>query len=160
MINFTSTKITKAILLVNTNHYKTSNPLKQIIDIEHYSIKVCPEKNRVYFCIRGRWDKNIQLEDYLRVWKTTVSYLKPNFTIISDIRTMLSHPISVEKIHEAAQKYLIEHGLFKVAEVVSHDDIAELQASRIAGRSNLPVNKFSSFEQAEKYLDQLVKELE
>ncbi|WP_291721025.1 hypothetical protein [Bernardetia sp.] len=130
--------------------------VKHIIDTEAYTIQVDIEKNRVYFCIRGRWDKETKLEDYLDKWKEAISYLEPNFTIIADVRTMLPHAISVEKVHEEAQRYLIENGLFKVAEVISLNDIAALQATRVAERSNFPISKFSSFEGAEKYLDQVV----
>ena len=133
---------------------------KHIASTDVYSLEVDIEKNRVYFCIRGHWDKNTPLENYLDEWEKTISCLQPNFTIISDIHTMLPHALVVEKVHEQVQKFLIEKGLYKVAEVASINDIADLQASRVAQRSKLPVNKFSTFEEAEKYLDRLVEDLE
>lgn len=132
--------------------------LKHITNTDAYSLEVDIQKNRVYFCIRGHWNKDTQLDSFLADWKEAISYLQPNFTIISDVRTMLPHALAVEKIHEETQKYLIQNGLFKVAEVVAVNDIANLQSGRIAERSKLPMNKFHSFEEAENYLDKLVEE--
>lgn len=133
--------------------------LKQITTTDAYSLEIDIEKNRVYFCIYGHWDNTTQLDSFLEDWKRAISHLQSDFTILSDIRTMLPHALAVEKIHEETQKYLIENGLFKVAEVVPINDIAHLQSSRIVERSNLPMNKFDCVEEAERYLDQVVKKL-
>ena len=131
------------------------------ISLTHtYSLEADVIKNRIYFCIHERWDEKTKLEDYLADWKNAISYLQPNFTIISDIRTMVPHSVSIEKVHEQAQKYLIENGLYKVAQVYPKNDITDFQATRVAGRLNLPVNKFFTIEEAESYLDRLVEKLE
>ncbi len=136
------------------------NGRKQISNKDFYSLEINIEKNRIYFCILGHWNKNISYETYIADWEEAISYLQPNFTVISDIRSMSPHSVAVEKLHEKAQKYIVEKGLFKVAEVFPVNNITELQASRIAGKTNLPVNKFGSFEEAERYLDQLVAKLD
>ncbi len=133
---------------------------KQIVNTDAYSLEIDIAKNRVYFCIRGHWDKNTLLTNYLLDWKEAISYLQPNFTIISDTFTMLPHAVSVEKLHEETQKYLIDNGLFKVAEIMPINDIANLQANKITKRSQLPVIKLSSLEEAEKCLDKLVEEMQ
>ncbi|WP_338791906.1 hypothetical protein V9L05_18555 [Bernardetia sp. Wsw4-3y2] len=133
---------------------------KQIVNTDAYSLEIDIAKNRVYFCIRGHWDKNTLLTNYLLDWKEAISYLQPNFTIISDTLTMLPHAVSVEKLHEETQKYLIDNGLFKVAEIMPINDIANLQANRITERSQLPVIKLSSLEEAEECLDKLVEEMQ
>lgn len=134
--------------------------LKQITTTDAYSLEIDIEKNRVYFCVYGHWDKTTKLDSFLEDWKRATSHLQPNFTILSDVRTMLPHSLAVEKVHEETQKYLIKNGLFKVAEIVPVNDIANLQSGRVAERSNLPIYKFNCFEEAEKYLDESIKEIE
>lgn len=152
--------INKIFGVLSTSNYMVNSERQLITNKNAYSLEINKEKNRVYFCIRGHWDKTTDLNTFLSDWKETISHLQPNFTIISDVRTRLPHALSVEKLHEQAQKYLMKNGLLKVAEVVAVDDIANLQSCRISERSNFPIHNFHSFEEAENYLDDLIKEIE
>ncbi len=66
--------------------------------------------------------------------------------------------LKIEKLHQQAQLYLMENGLFQVAELVSPNDIANYQACRIVEKTQMSNHKFTSLKEAKKYLDKLEQE--
>lgn len=125
----------------------------EIAKNKNYEICVDTEKNRAYIKIIGRWLNRDKVEDFFPDWKKAVSFMKPNFTIFADIRLMGSMSKEVELLHQEIQVYLIEQGLLLTAQLASIDDLADYQVHRSTQRSKYPILKFSTREEAEKYLD-------
>ncbi len=128
-----------------------------LVKTDYYTISYNSDKNRLYFSVYGRWKSESLVPNFLTDWQEVVEKLKPNFTIISDARQMKPQSIKIEKLHQQAQKYLIENGLLHVAEIVSTNDIANFQACRIVEKTQMPNHKFTTLEKAEEYLDNLIK---
>ena len=130
----------------------------KVIDRKNYVLYIDKTKNRIYFELHNkRWeleDANLLLLD----WKTAITQVQHDFTVLSDIRHLKIQSPKLDKLHEEAQKYVAENGLLKLARVLSEDDIVNLQFSRIAERSSIPNNVFRTLEEAEEYLENITNE--
>ena len=125
-----------------------------IAENQYYKLQVNSLTNRIYFTITGTIKKD-NVPNFVSNWKKATAELNTNFTVLSDCRMMQIQGKEMEKVHQEIQTYLIKNGLLQVAEVVSMNDIANLQACHIAERSELPIKKFESIEVAESYLNKM-----
>jgi hypothetical protein len=133
----------------------------KIIDRKNYTISIDKTKNRVYFQLHRQLWESKDMDFLFLDWKNIVEqHLQINFTVLSDIRNMQIQSPKLDKSHEEIQKYVAENGLLKLARVLPNDDIVNLQFGRIVERSCIPNNIFYTIEDAEKYLDKIVKELQ
>jgi len=130
----------------------------EISDSIYYSLEVNYSKNRVYFSILQKWDGIEEFDTFAAEWKEIISKIKIDFTIVCDFRLMplLSKPM--EALFSQMQTYVIENGRCYIAELTAENDISNLQMARISERSNVPISRFKSKEQAEKFLDQFLEE--
>lgn len=132
----------------------------KIIDRKNYIISIDKTKNRVYFQLHKQLWKLNDMDLLLMDWKEVLIEIHPNFTILSDIRNMQIQSPALDKSHEEIQKYVAESGLLKLARVLPHNDIVNLQFGRIVERSAIPNNAFYTVEDAEKYLNEIVRKFE
>lgn len=110
-------------------------------------------KNRVYFTVHGFW-KNIEcIPDFIPDWKKILTLVKPGFTILTNLSTMITHPKEVSKVHEDAHKLLSEAGVKKVARIMPADKIAYLQVLSMHENVYLPSKSFNSEGEADQWLD-------
>lgn len=126
---------------------------KEIASNKYYKISVDQEKNRVYFEIYGFWKDPSELPDYLADWKRAIGELKPEFTVLSDIRKMKPHSTSVTPLHEAAQRLLVEEGLDRTAEIMGDAVLLEFQTRQYAEKSSMKKREFGTAEEGEAWLD-------
>lgn len=131
----------------------------KFIDRKNYTIFIDTTKNRVYFQMHRQVWKAEDMDFLFLDWKEIIAHMQVNFTILSDIRNLQIQSPKLDKLHEEIQKYVANNGLLKVARVISNDDIVNLQFGRIVERSSMPSNVFYTLEGAEKYLDEIVKEV-
>lgn len=121
-----------------------------------YDLLADTNKNRIYLTIHGFWPGVDTAANYVADWEKALKLVKPGFTVLTDVRTMVTHPAEViQGLHIPAQKLIVEHGLLRTVEVVPANIIAEMQIDRISKVSEMPKDKYSSIEEAEAYLDQL-----
>ncbi|WP_291725818.1 hypothetical protein [Bernardetia sp.] len=125
----------------------------------NYEIYVDTDKNRSYIKVIGKWMNRNQVKDFFPDWKKAVSYMKPNFTIFADIRLLGSMSKEVENLHQEIQAYLVEQGLLLTAQLASVDELADYQIHRSTQRSGLAIIKFSTQDEAERYLDEVASEV-
>ncbi len=123
---------------------------------DYYSFQIDKEKNRIYFAFIKKWKGIEDFPNFIENWEKVIDELQPNFTVNSDLRVMPILSKEVEILFSQLQYFVIDKGLFRVAEVIAMNDISYLQLSRISERSGLPQNKFRFVEEAEAYLDELV----
>lgn len=127
---------------------------------DYYSFQIDKEKNRIYFAFLKKWNGIEDFSNFIEHWGKVIDELQPNFTVNSDLRLMPILSKEVEILFSQLHYFVMDRGLFRVAEVIAFNDLSYLQLSRISDRSALPQNKFRFVEEAEKYLDELVANLE
>lgn len=123
---------------------------------ECYELIYSKLKNRVYLTIIGFWKNKECVPDFLKDWDKVLVHVKPDFTILTDMRTMITHPPSLKSIHTAAQLKVKAAGVLQVANIMPIDRIASLQIGTIAATTNLPTTNFTTLQEAELWLDRSV----
>lgn len=140
--------------MYNINQH--SSPKEQQVQIASnscYSMLYDGYKNRVYFTIQGYWKNKACIPDFISDWNKTLSMVKPGFSILTDMQTMITHPQELSSMHEQAHNLVVEAGVEKVAHVMPADKIAYLQVISIHDKTNLPAKTFTSIEEADQWLD-------
>ncbi|MBN2532289.1 MAG: hypothetical protein JXB88_05330 [Spirochaetales bacterium] len=125
----------------------------EIANNDFYSMKVDESKNRFYLTIEGFWETGDQVPEYLDDLKKAVKHLSNGFTILSDLIQMKTPTQEIGALHVKAQKYLIDSGLSKTAEVHPLSMIAKMTVDRFSEESGMKKGMFSSKEEAEKWLN-------
>lgn len=129
---------------------------KEIAKNAHYAIVIDEDKNRVYLTIFGFWRNAEVVANYMPDWQKTIKLMKPGFTLLTDLSTMVTHPAEVTHIHRQAQELITEKGLKFTAEIKPKDFVTAFQLSKVAQKSQMPVKQFATFAEAEGYLDSLI----
>lgn len=122
----------------------TQNPLYDIYYDKH--------KNRVCLAIKGFWKNKEAVPDYLTDLRKALRLTQPNFTLLTDLQTMLTHPQRLSGLHLEAQTMVQEAGLAKAARVLPKDRIAKLQVEEIGSKSPMHSESFLTVAEAELYL--------
>ena len=118
-----------------------------------YDLAYDRSKNRVYFTIHGYWKNAEAVPELLADWDKALGQIHPGFTVIIDMRSMITHPQGLNKLHAEAQQKVAASGVSKVANVMPTDKIASLQVAEIINCTNLPSKNFNSLPEAEEWLD-------
>ena len=109
-------------------------------------------KNRIYFTVKGFWKNREAVPHLLDDLQKALRLAKPSFSLLTDLRTMLTHPQRLNSLHLEMHNLIQGGGLAKAAIVVPTDRIATLQVEEINSRSPMPSESFSSPVEAEKWL--------
>ena len=119
-----------------------------------YELLYAPYKNRLYLSIFGFWKNLDQIPSYTADLKKAQALLQPGFTLLLDLRTMITHPQVIMGLHVEVLELLRTAGLKKCACVDPTDRIAALQVEDTLVQSHLSSNRFSTHAEAEAWLDQ------
>lgn len=137
----------------STNQNIASKESKIVVAYnESYELLYDSVKNRIYFIIKGFWKNKEAVPNYLKDMQEALKLAKPGFSLLSDLRTMITHPQRLCNLHVEAQTLLKSAGLVKVASVEPVDHIATLQLKEIMSKSKLPLRRFTSCKEAEEWL--------
>ncbi|SIT89331.1 hypothetical protein [Pontibacter indicus] len=118
-----------------------------------YEISYDSVRNRLYFNILGYWKNNDSVPEYLKDWDKALQLVSPGFTLLIDMRTMITHPQQLNTLHEQSQRKMRAAGLGSIANVMPTDRIASLQVADIIKRVDVPVQDFVTCEEAQHWLD-------
>jgi hypothetical protein len=118
-----------------------------------YELSYNETKNRIYFKICGFWKNKECVSEFLNDWDRALELTQPGFTVLTDMRTMITHPQSLKSLHVEAQHKVKAAGVLHVAHIMSEDKIANLQIEAIADTTHLPSRNFDSLQEAEQWLD-------
>lgn len=110
-------------------------------------------KNRIYFTIHGFWKNRDGVSEFLTDWEKALSLVKSGFTILADMRTMITHPQELTSLHREAQNMVIEAGVRNIAQVMPFDKIAYLQVQSVYERNDLSSKSFLTNEEADQWLN-------
>lgn len=119
-----------------------------------YEISYDGTKNRIYFSILGFWKSKASIPDFLNDWEKALQLVTPGFTVLIDMRTMITHPQQLNGLHEQSMKMIRDAGVSQIANVMPTDRIASLQINEITDRVELPVHVFETCKAADEWLDQ------
>ncbi|MHA2271196.1 MAG: hypothetical protein ACXACI_04990 [Candidatus Hodarchaeales archaeon] len=95
---------------------------------EYYSLQTNEAKNRIYFTLAGLTPSVDAIPNFEADWRDAVGDVKPGFTILGDLREMMPHPPDVEGLNVKVQKWLLENGCRKVAQVAPIEVVAHVNA--------------------------------
>lgn len=130
-----------------------SNGLVHIARNKCYVISYSEAKNRIYFSILGFWKNHKSVPEFLNDWDKALQMASPEFTMLVDMRTMITHPQHLYGLHEEALQKVRTARVIRVANVMPHDKIASLQAAEIIKSVELPTENFETCQAAERWLD-------
>ena len=106
------------------------------------------------------WEGIQDFEGFEKLWIDMSHQLKPNYTVCADLRLMPIFSRNVEDLFSRIQRYTMQNGLLKMAEVVAMNDISDLQFHRMSSKNDMPTDKFKTVEEADKHLDELIEAIE
>ena len=109
-------------------------------------------KNRIYFTVKGFWKNREAVPHLIDDLQKAVRLAKPDFSLLTDLRAMLTHPQPLSSLHLEAHNLMKGGGLAKAAILLPTDRIATLQVEEINGKSPIPAENFSSLVEAETWL--------
>jgi len=128
--------------------------MKVIARNDNYIIMVDEAKNRIYLTIIGFWKDLGMVPNYLDDITKAGQSVSTGFTILTDVTKMKVPTPEVGEIHGKAQGILVGAGLSKTAEILPADAIAQIAVDRYSKKSGMKKASFSTFEEAEKWLDE------
>lgn len=109
-------------------------------------------KNRIYLTVKGFWKNREAVPHFLDDLQKTLRLVKQDFSLVTDLRTMLTHPQRLSSLHIEAHNLIKAAGLAKAAIVVPTDRIATLQVEEINSKSEMASESFSTLVEAEIWL--------
>ncbi|MHC2991522.1 hypothetical protein OB13_07980 [Pontibacter sp. HJ8] len=118
-----------------------------------YELFYSTGKNRIYLIILGFWKNRESVPGFLNDWDRALLHVQPSFTVLVDMRTMITHPQNMKSLHAEAQLKVKAAGVLQVANVMPSDKIASLQVGTIAEITQLPTSNFNTLQEAELWLD-------
>ena len=131
---------------------------KEIEKNKFYELYIDTEKNRAFLKIKGFWHSVNDVPMYITHWKQVSRMLKNKFTILLDSREAVTHPPEVQKLRQDAQEIAVKGGMYKAAEIVSSNIIAEFQSDSMSKQTHYDKAKFKSQEEAEKWLNEVLND--
>jgi hypothetical protein len=120
-----------------------------------YEVLFDSEHNRVYLTIKGYWKNKEAVPHFVEDIQKVLKLTQPGFSLLSDLRTMITHPQGLKNLHLEVQALLTDAGLAKAACVEPTDRIAHLQVEDLNNKSRLHTRNFYSYTEAEAWLNAL-----
>lgn len=127
---------------------------KELVKNEYYETFVDTEKNRLYSIYRGFWKSKSDFPDYIENTNRAMSFLRPGFTSLVDLREMKIPPPEIAELMVEAQKISAEAGFSRGARIVDAA-IAKTATGRVSRESDAEekIRTFDNWEEAEAWLD-------
>jgi hypothetical protein len=88
--------------------------MKQIAKNSYYELAYDESKNRVYWTMKGFWEKMSVVPDFDKDWDAIESIVKSGFTIFADLSTLKAMPEGVKSAQDKRQARLMKAGCAKV----------------------------------------------
>ena len=117
-----------------------------------YEVVYDNRKNCIYLTVKGFWKNREAVPHFLDDVQKALRLVKPGFHLLTDMRTMLTHPQRLSSLHLEAHNLIKAAGMAKAAVIVPTDRIATLQVEEINNKSGTPAESFSSLVEAEIWL--------
>jgi len=139
--------------MYNTDKHIASKESKMVVAQNPcYELLYDRTINRVYLAVKGFWKNREAVPHFLDDIHKTLQLTRPRFSLVVDMRTMLTHPQRLNSLHVEAQNMIKKAGMVKAAQVVPTDRIATLQVEDINNKTSMCSEHFASLEEAERWL--------
>lgn len=139
----------------NSNHIiPPTNGLQRVAHNACYGISYDAVKCRVYFDVIGFWKNHASVPEFLKDWDKVLQLVKKGFTMLVDMRTMITHPQQLNDLHKESMDKVLSAGVGRVAYVMPNDKIACFQVIDNGMNPELNTQQFSTCEEAEQWLGQ------
>ena len=129
---------------------------REIAKNEYYEAYVDEEINRMYWVMKGKWNKMTEIPNYVEHNREVARHLKPGFTAVIDIRTfVVPEPNVLEVITESA-KMMENAGMGRQAQIINRKDMEAIRAGRDVMKEvdmDLKMMQFGSYEEAIEWLN-------
>ncbi|MBC3541116.1 hypothetical protein ACFSC6_02965 [Rufibacter sediminis] len=129
--------------------------MKKIAHNHFYYIQVDQKKNILYLALTGCWNSPEEVPFYITHIKEALAFMKPGFSILTDIRELEEYAPSVRQVQVIAQKMMVAAGIYQLAEVHQLNNAINQLAMDMAKESRIPLNIFDSLEDAEAWLEEV-----
>lgn len=140
--------------MYSANQHTTSGESKTLVaQTKCYELLYNLSKNRIYLTINGFWKSRGIVSSFIPDLKKALQLTQPGFTLLADLRSMITHPQSVMALHIEGMTLIRQAGIRKGANIAPADHIATLQVEDTITQSHLPLRRFTSYSEAETWLD-------
>jgi len=129
---------------------------REIAKNKYYESYVDEEINRMYWVMKGRWNKLSDIPDYRKHNMETLSHLKSGFTALIDIRDMEIPGDEVLGLITEMTKEVENAGMRRQAQIVNKDFLEGIRTSRDVIKESgmdLKMMQFGSSEEAIEWLN-------
>ncbi len=126
---------------------------KQIASSQYYDLAVDVSKNRLYITSKGFWNKGEIIDAYHQCQTEALTHVKPNFTLVADMRDFKILPQDLVPKQEATHKDLAKAGMYRVACIVPASAVANFQLRDVAKGTEMPEQRFAVMSEGEAWLD-------
>ncbi len=96
--------------------------LQKIASCAFYEIAVDTEYNLVILEFSGFWGGRSNVPEYVSDCKKALAHVQPGFNTLVDLTKTTSISEDATKLHTEAQKFFMDAGFAKAAEVYRHND--------------------------------------
>ncbi|MCJ8163755.1 hypothetical protein MKJ04_02810 [Pontibacter sp. E15-1] len=134
-------------------HASSGEALLIVAHNPRYELLYDYSTNRVYLTVKGFWKNPEIVPQYLDDVQKALRMAKTGFSLLLDLRTMLTHPLRLSSLHIKARNMMQEAGPGKAAQVFPSDRIATLQVEEISGKTTLEAMTFTSIQKAKAWLN-------
>ena len=131
----------------------------QIASNEYFSVFVDESKNRIYATFNGFWSQMKIMDDYRSNLPVAFKRIKPNFTLIADLRNFKTLPPDLIPKQKQSMEDFAKAGMFKVAVILPGSAISGMQLKQSMNDTKMPERQFSTVDEGEKWLDNAVATL-
>jgi len=126
---------------------------EQITSSQYYDLAVDVSKNRLYITSKGFWNKGEIIEAYHKCQTEALKHVKPNFTVVADMREFKILPQDLVPKQEATHIDLAKAGMYRVACIVPASAVANFQLRDVAKGTEMPEQRFAVMSEGEEWLD-------
>lgn len=133
--------------------------METIAKNKFYEIHYDELKNRIYYKVVGFWENTEVVPSYKEDIQSVRNYVRPNYTMLVDTRKLEVHPTDVENLRVWAQNEAVKMGMYRAAQIVTEDFISGLQFDNMIEKAKFLAGKFTTFEEAEQWLDEISKNI-
>lgn len=120
-----------------------------------YKVEANKDKKRLYLFYFGHWERPDQVPEYVEHVGKALEELKDGgFSTLAQINDTKPPKLAINNIHKKAQQMQKDAGVQRVAIVIKQGQILQKLTLNVVGKlSGLPQKVFTSFEDAEAWLD-------
>lgn len=121
---------------------------------KHYELKYDSDKNRVSFKVKGLVPSKAAIPDFEKDWMKIAANVKPNWTILANLKEMKPFPPEVAQWNQEVQGKLVQRGLKKVGQVAPMEVC--VQVNKMANQSGMKDSMHAFFNESDAlhWLDQ------